>query len=84
MSRNLALMEQRGLVEAVERSAAGRTVAVAITRDGVATLAEAHEAWSRAQTYALSALGPDAAATLDGWIHQLSASAVTAEPDPHR
>lgn len=72
MSRNLALLEQRGLVETTERSPTGRSLRVTITDGGAATLAEAEKAWTTAQEALRDVIGNDAAATLDTWIAALT------------
>ena len=68
MSRNLTLMEQKGLVETTERSPTGRSLRVAITASGLTSLVEAEDAWRRAQTALRNIVGDDAAATLDTWL----------------
>ena len=73
MSRNLALMEQHGLVATTEKSATGRSTKIGITALGSQTLADATAAWSDAQDSVAGLVGPDAAGTLDGWIAALNA-----------
>ena len=74
MSRNLTLMQQRGWVSTTQTSSSGRSMAVAITDMGTTTLAQAHTAWTQAQTAVLALLGNEAPATLDSWL--------AAMPDP--
>ena len=71
MSRNLTLLERRGLVDTTEHSASGRSLTVAITTHGASTLATARSAWSAAQAALVEQLGDEARATLDQWINQL-------------
>lgn len=68
MSRNLALMRERGWVEAATVSPTGRTLAVAITSAGREAFAGARGAWREAQAAVIGALGPDAPRELDGWL----------------
>lgn len=72
MSRNLTLMESRGLVATAEMSATGRSLAVGITAHGTDTLAAAAEAWSQAQQAVISLVGEGAPSTLDSWLADLS------------
>lgn len=72
MSRNLAILIERGWVASVDTSATGRSLAVAITDSGTGKLAEATHAWHRAQHTLTAALGPHAAATLDTWLTALA------------
>ncbi len=74
ISRNLALLEAKGLVTAAEVSASGRSMAVAITKRGSEALAGAEHAWRAAQASLLDLLGDDAPAKLDTWLDQLTAS----------
>jgi DNA-binding MarR family transcriptional regulator len=71
MSRNLAVLQERGWVAATESSPTGRSMAVAITPAGSRQLARADSAWSSAQHAILAALGADAPARLDAWIAEL-------------
>ena len=68
ISRNLALMQNRGWVAVAETSATGRAMSVTITGAGIAAFTSAGTAWRRAQADAARMLGPDAAATLDHWL----------------
>jgi DNA-binding MarR family transcriptional regulator len=72
MSRNLTLMESRGLVATAEASAGGRSLTVAITAHGTDTLAAAHEAWSEAQAGLLAQLGAATPTTIDAWLDELA------------
>jgi DNA-binding MarR family transcriptional regulator len=69
MSRNLALLKDRGLLRTIT-SPAGRTMAVAITPEGTALLAVARASWSEAQASLLDVLGTSAASTLDSWLSE--------------
>lgn len=73
MSRNLAVLQQRGWVEVVQTSATGRTMSVAITPSGAAALASAEQPWAAAQRDAEAALGAQSPAELDRWLERLSA-----------
>ena len=68
VSRNLALMQDRGWVAVAETSATGRAMAVTITDAGLAAFTGASTAWRRAQADAARMLGPDAAPILDQWL----------------
>lgn len=70
-SRNLAVLQARGWVAPTDVSPTGRAMAITITAAGSRQLAEARTAWEQAQTHISSALGTNAVATLDQWIHQL-------------
>ncbi len=72
MSRNLSLMEKKGLIAAAESSASGRSMSFVITEQGTEALTQASAAWNGAQTGLLQLVGPDAAPTLDTWISQLT------------
>jgi DNA-binding MarR family transcriptional regulator len=72
MSRNLALLEQRGLVKTSETSRTGRSLRVGITPDGIDALAEAQRAWSAAQGTLRDVMGDDAASILDTWLENLA------------
>jgi DNA-binding MarR family transcriptional regulator len=72
MSRNLAVLQDRGWVVTTRSSPTGRTMAVTITPEGSRQLADAHTAWSSAQHTIITALGADAPAVLDGWITGLA------------
>ncbi len=71
ISRNLTLMERNGWIAAVS-APSGRTKSVSITEQGVEMLASADTAWTDAQDQIMEILGPDALATLDGWLDRLS------------
>jgi DNA-binding MarR family transcriptional regulator len=75
MSRNLALLEQRGLIKTSETSPTGRSLRVGITTAGIDALAEAEGAWSAAQRALSDAVGAEAAAILDTWLENLSVQA---------
>jgi DNA-binding MarR family transcriptional regulator len=68
ISRNLALMQNRGWVAVTETSATGRAMSVTITDAGLAAFTSAGTAWRRAQADAARMLGPDAAQVLDQWL----------------
>lgn len=68
MSRNLALMRERGWVAPAELSSGGRTKTVAITPAGGEAFTNARRAWGEAQDTVIDALGTDAPASLDGWL----------------
>jgi DNA-binding MarR family transcriptional regulator len=72
MSRNLALFEQRGLVDASDTSSTGRSLRVEITAAGTDAFARAKEAWSAAQKAVREAIGDEAASTLDTWLDNLA------------
>ena len=74
VSRNLALMQDKGLVAAAACSASGRSMSVVITDSGTQTLRRAGSAWRAEQDALTELLGPDAAATLDTWLGQLTSS----------
>ena len=74
MSRNLTLMETKGLVATAERSASGRSLTVTITDVGVTTLASARTTWQETQDALVTDLGASAPATLDAWLTGLSGS----------
>ena len=67
ISRNLALMQNRGWVAVAETSATGRAMSVTITDAGVTAFTSAGTAWRRAQA-AARMLGPVAAPALDQWL----------------
>jgi DNA-binding MarR family transcriptional regulator len=71
MSRNLALMRERGLVDAADRSPTGRVMTVAVTDAGREAFAQARTAWRNAQESVLDALGQAAPEALDGWLSSL-------------
>jgi DNA-binding MarR family transcriptional regulator len=68
MSRNLALMRERGWIEPAERSPAGRTKTVAITAAGSKAFINARRAWGEAQDAVVDALGAGAPTAVDGWL----------------
>ena len=68
MSRNLALLQERGWARTTAASASGRSLAVTITDAGTATLAAADQAWTQAQGALVDRVGPDAPAILDTWL----------------
>lgn len=72
MSRNLALMQAKGLIRATETSATGRSMAVTITDAGTGALAQAQHAWSEAQHAVQHSIGANAATVLDSWISGLA------------
>ena len=71
MSRNLAVLTERGLVHSPDASATGRSLTVAVTEAGNAKLAEAATAWADAQAVLTTALG-DVAPVLDDWLAALT------------
>jgi DNA-binding MarR family transcriptional regulator len=70
ISRNLALMQNRGWVAVTETSATRRAMSVTITDAGIAAFTSAGTAWRRAQADAARMLGPGAAPMLDHWLDQ--------------
>jgi DNA-binding MarR family transcriptional regulator len=68
VSRNLALMQKRGWVTAVETSPTGRAMSVTVADAGVAAFTSASTAWHSAQATAVAMLGPTAASILDQWL----------------
>ncbi|MET3808302.1 DNA-binding MarR family transcriptional regulator [Nakamurella sp. UYEF19] len=72
MSRNLAILIDRGWAISTDTSATGRSLAVEITAAGTAKLAEAGDAWRHAQAALISHLGSDAPATLNAWLAALA------------
>jgi DNA-binding MarR family transcriptional regulator len=72
MSRNLAILIDRGWAASTDTSTTGRSLAVEITAAGTAKLAEAGDAWRQAQTALIADLGSDAPATLNGWLAALT------------
>jgi DNA-binding MarR family transcriptional regulator len=77
LSRNLALMRDRGWLAPAEISPTGRSMSVAITEPGRGVFASARTAWQSAQAGMTRTLGPTARGTLDGWL------ALLAEADGH-
>jgi DNA-binding MarR family transcriptional regulator len=74
ISRNLSLLEAKGLVAPAEVSASGRSMAVAITKRGSEALGGAENAWRTVQESLTELLGDDAPAKLDTWLERLTAS----------
>jgi DNA-binding MarR family transcriptional regulator len=72
LSRNLALMQEKGWLVRVETSPTGRTMSVAIADPGVAVLASARTVWQHTQTRMESTLGPATSSTLDRWLDLLT------------
>jgi DNA-binding MarR family transcriptional regulator len=68
VSRNLALMHDKGWVMTTETSATGRAMSVTITDAGLTAFASAGTAWHRAQADAARMLGADAVPVLDQWL----------------
>jgi DNA-binding MarR family transcriptional regulator len=75
LSRNLALMREKGWITGVKTSPTGRTVSVAIAAPGIDVLADAASGWRRRQAQIEAALGRAACSTLDQWIDSLSGAA---------
>ena len=73
MSRNLSLMQARGLVEATDTSPTGRSMAVTVTAEGTRALSRAHQSWKDTQASLVAQVGADTPAVLSGWIDQLTA-----------
>lgn len=67
ISRNVALMQRNGWVEA-DSATSGRTKTVSITDAGTDVLASANEAWNLAQQEVVELLGDGAIETLDAWL----------------
>jgi DNA-binding MarR family transcriptional regulator len=68
LSRNLAVMQDRGWVTAVETSPTGRAMSVTVADAGTAVFTSAGNAWRGAQTSMETVLGPTAVATLNQWL----------------
>jgi len=68
VSRNLALMKERGWVTVEETSPTGRAMSVTITDAGLAAFTSASTAWRSAQTTAAEILGSAASSMLDQWL----------------
>src|SRR4051794_12770945 len=68
MSRNLALMRDRGWIAPADLSRSGRTMAVTITAEGRAAFTAARQAWREAQDAVVEALGDGASTAVDGWL----------------
>lgn len=75
MSRNLAVLVDRGWVRGTDVSDSGRSLTVEITTAGTARLAQARGAWATAQATLKGRLDGAAAATLDTWLAALSSPA---------
>lgn len=80
LSRNLALMQERGWIAAVETSPTGRAMSVTIAAPGIAVFESASSAWRGAQASVLGMLGPDAAATLDRWLGRCPGARAVEDP----
>jgi DNA-binding MarR family transcriptional regulator len=80
ISRNIALLHDRGWTAPGARSPSGRAMTVAITDEGVAAISAADQAWAAAQHTVAARLGPRAVATLNGWLANLRIPAV--DPGP--
>jgi DNA-binding MarR family transcriptional regulator len=74
ISRNLSLMEAKGLVATTDVSPSGRSMAVSITESGSQALTRAGKAWRAQQAALVELLGADAAAELDTWLDLLTTS----------
>lgn len=74
ISRNLALLEERELIEVAERTPTGRARTVALTAAGRERLVGSSEAWAAAQRDAEAALGTQAPSQIDHWLEALSAN----------
>jgi DNA-binding MarR family transcriptional regulator len=72
MSRNLAVMKRRGLVETTQTSTTGRSQTFDITYDGISALAAAESSWEVAQVLVRESLGPEASTILDEWISAMA------------
>lgn len=68
ISRNLAVLQQRGWVRPASTSATGRSMTVTATDSGAAALAAARTAWTEVQTAVRAQLGNQASRTLDTWL----------------
>jgi DNA-binding MarR family transcriptional regulator len=68
MSRNLGVMERRGLIRATQTSATGRSQAFDMTDEGTAAVVAAESAWGEAQGAIRESLGREASTILDEWI----------------
>ena len=62
ISRNLSVLDAKGLIATAEASASGRSMAVVITPAGTQTLTRAEKAWRTAQASLTQLLGDDASA----------------------
>ena len=70
VSRNLAILQQRGWITVVESSPTGRAMSVAIADAGLDAYTSASSAWHDAQSATASMLGPGAGSVIDQWIDQ--------------
>lgn len=82
MSRNLALMKERGWIEPADVTATGRTMTVAITDRGRSAFVDARDAWNDAQHAVSGALGEHAADGIDDWLTGLGSEPRAAARDP--
>jgi|Tabmets5t2r1_1033131.scaffolds.fasta_scaffold29848_1 DNA-binding MarR family transcriptional regulator len=73
ISRNLALMQQRGWI-ALDPAPSGRAASATITKQGIEILAQAKTAWAQAQAYVVGGLGSETPATIDKWLDALAAA----------
>lgn len=74
MSRNLSLMEAKGMITTTNQSASGRSLAVTITPLGSDTLVRAGAAWTDAQSAVSARIGEEAAEIMDAWTGKLDES----------
>lgn len=72
MSRNLAVLQDRGWVEPTGTSPTGRAMTVAITPAGTQVVGSLRSVWQDVQQRVLEALGPEAPSTFDQWIRALA------------
>jgi DNA-binding MarR family transcriptional regulator len=70
VSRNLAILQQRGWITVVESSHTGRAMSVEIADAGLYAYTSASSAWHDAQSATASMLGPGAGSVIDQWIDQ--------------
>ena len=71
ISRNLAVLSERGLARAVGSTASGRTSTVEITAAGRRKLASARATWVKVQRELHDRLGDAAGSVLDEWLTAL-------------
>ena len=74
ISRNLTLLQERGLVGVAERTPTGRAKTVSVTPDGRARLEASGEAWTAAQRDTEAALGAGSPGQIDRWLESLNAN----------
>ena len=74
ISRNLTLLQERGLVGIAERTPTGRAKTVWVTPEGRARLEASGEAWTAAQRDTEAALGAGSPDQIDRWLEALSAN----------